>query len=153
MELKNFLILFFLFGLTNSLNADVIKPNENMTAYDVVKIQFVALKNNNVPEKDSGIKQTWIFAHPENKKITGPFERFRIMLYGAQYNILLNHDSHKIKLIMNTKKKYIYGVELLSKNKKLYFYEWHLERSSVEGCNNCWFTTAVSSPTDQGNTI
>ena len=153
MELKNFLILFFLFGLTNSLNADVIKPNENMTAYDVVKIQLVALKNNNVPEKDSGIKQTWIFAHPENKKITGPFERFRIMLYGAQYNILLNHDSHKIKLIMNTKKKYIYGVELLSKNKKLYFYEWHLERSSVEGCNNCWFTTAVSSPTDQGNTI
>ena len=153
MELKNFLILFFLFGLTNSLNADVIKPNENMTAYDVVKIQLIALKNNNVPEKDSGIKQTWIFAHPENKKITGPFERFRIMLYGAQYNILLNHDSHKIKLIMNTKKKYIYGVELLSKNKKLYFYEWHLERSSVEGCNNCWFTTAVSSPTDQGNTI
>mgnify|MGYP006108690967 FL=1 len=153
MELKNFLILFFLFGLTNSLNADVIKPNENMTAYDVVKIQLVALKNNNVPEKDSGIKQTWIFAHPENKKITGPFERFRIMLYGAQYNILLNHDSHKIKLIMNTEKKYIYGVELLSKNKKLYFYEWHLEKSSVEECNNCWFTTAVSSPTDQGNTI
>ena len=114
---------------------------------------MIALKNNNVPEEDSGIKQTWIFAHPENKKITGPFERFRVMLYGAQYNILLNHDSHKIKLIMNTNKKYIYGVELLSKDKKLYFYEWHLERSSVEGCNNCWFTTAVSSPTDQGNTI
>jgi hypothetical protein len=153
MELKNFFTIFFLFGLTNSLNADVIKPNENMTAYDVVKIQLIALKNNNVPEEDSGIKQTWIFAHPENKKITGPFERFRVMLYGAQYNILLNHDSHKIKLIMNTNKKYIYGVELLSKDKKLYFYEWHLERSSVEGCNNCWFTTAVSSPTDQGNTI
>ena len=101
MELKNFFIIFFLFGLTNSLNADVIKPNENMTAYDVVKIQLIALKNNNVPEEDSGIKQTWIFAHPENKKSTGPFERFKKMIYGDQYEFLIQHNSHKIKLIMN----------------------------------------------------
>ena len=153
MELKKFFIFIIILNFTNFLYADIIKPAKNLTAYDVIKIQLNALKENNNPNKNSGIKQTWIFAHPENKKITGPFERFRVMLYGAQYNILLNHDSHKIKLIMNTNKKYIYGVELLSKDKKLYFYEWHLERSSVEGCNNCWFTTAVSSPTDQGNTI
>ena len=52
-----------------------------------------------------GIKQVWVFAHPENKKVTGPYEKFRIMIYGAQYRYLLNHTSHKIDLMMNTPQK------------------------------------------------
>ena len=52
----------------------------------MVKIQLNALKNND--EKDDGIKQTWLFAHPDNKKVTGPYERFRIMIYGEQYRHL-----------------------------------------------------------------
>ena len=140
-------------SFTNFLYADIIKPAENLTAYDVVKIQLTALKNNNKPNKNAGIKQTWVFAHPENKKITGPYERFEKMLLGNQYSFLLNHESHKIKLIMNSKNLYIYNVELISSDKKMYFYEWHLEINSTDQCNNCWFTTIVSPPTDKGNTI
>ena len=140
-------------SFTKFLHADIVKPSENLTAYDVVKIQLTALKNNNKPKKNSGIKQTWIFAHPENKKYTGPYERFEKMLLGVQYNILLNHDSHKIKLVTNTLSTYIYNIELISKDKKMYFYEWHLERGSTDECSNCWFTTIVSPPTDKGNTI
>ena len=153
MELKKYLILIMILSFTNFLHADIIKPAENLTAYDVVKIQLTALKNNNKPNKNAGIKQTWVFAHPENKKITGPYERFEKMLLGNQYSLLLNHESHKIKLIMNSKKKYIYNVELISTDKKMYFYEWHLEINSTDQCNNCWFTTIVSPPTDKGNTI
>ena len=153
MELKKYLILITILSFTNVLHADIIEPAENLTAYDVVKIQLTALKNNNKPSKNAGIKQTWVFAHPENKKFTGPYERFEKMLLGNQYNFLLNHDSHRIKLIMNSKKKYIYNVELISTDKKMYFYEWHLEINSTDQCNNCWFTTIVSPPTDKGNTI
>ena len=140
-------------SFTNFLHADIIKPAENLTAYDVVKIQLTALKKNNKPNKNSGIKQTWVFAHPENKKITGPYERFQRMLLKDQYNILLNHESHKIKLIMNSKNKYIYNVELISSNKMMYFYEWHLEKSTTKNCINCWFTTSVSPPINKGNII
>jgi hypothetical protein len=153
MELKKYLILITILSFTNVLHADIIEPAENLTAYDVVKIQLTALKNNNKPSKNAGIKQTWVFAHSENKKFTGPYERFEKMLLGNQYNFLLNHESHKIKLIMNSKKKYIYNVELISTDKKMYFYEWHLEINSTDQCNNCWFTTIVSPPTDKGNTI
>ena len=38
-------------------------------------------------------------------------------------------------------------------NKKLFFYEWHVQRGSEENCKDCWFTSAVSQPFDQGNTI
>ena len=153
MELKKYLILITILSFTNVLHADIIEPAENLTAYDVVKIQLTALKNNNKPSKNAGIKQTWVFAHPENKKFTGPYERFEKMLLGNQYKFLLNHESHKIKLIMNSKKKYMYNVELISSDKKMYFYEWHLEINSTDQCNNCWFTTIVSPPTDKGNTI
>ena len=99
MELKRYIILFVFTFLTNSAYAELLKPNKQLEPYDVVKIQLEALKNNN--EKDNGIKQTWLFAHPNNKKITGPYERFRVMIYGQQYKFLINHSSHKIKLVTN----------------------------------------------------
>ena len=153
MELKKYLILVFVLSFTNFLYADIIKPTKNLTAYDVVKIQLNALKKNNKPNKNSGIKQTWVFAHPENKKFTGPYERFEKMLLGNQYNFLLNHDSHKIKLIMSSKNTFVYSIELISKEKKMYFYKWHLEKSTTDQCSNCWFTTIVSPPTNVGSTI
>ena len=153
MELKKLLIIIIFINFTSILNAESIKPAKNLTPYDVVKIQLNALKNNNNPIEDSGIEQVWLFAHPDNKKVTGPYERFKVMIHGEQYKILLNHSSHKIELIMNTLNKYIYRVELLAKNKQLFFYEWHVEIGSNGNCNDCWFTSAVSVPVDQGNTI
>ena len=153
MELKKYFILIVILNFTNFLYADIIKPTKNLTAYDVIKIQLNALKKNDEPNKNSGIKQTWVFAHPENKKFTGPYKRFEKMLLGNQYNALINHESRKIKLIMNSKNKYIYNVELISKEKKMYVYEWHLEKSTTAECSNCWFTTIVSPPTNKGNTI
>ena len=153
MELKKFFIFIIILNFKNFLYADIVKPTKNLTAYDVIKIQLNALKKNNKPNNNSGIMQTWVFAHPENKKITGPYERFQKMLLGNQYNVLINHESHKIKLIMNSKNKNIYNVELISIDKKMYFYEWHLEKGTSEKCNSCWFTTIVLPPVNIGNTI
>lgn len=153
MELKKFFFILFIFNITSFLNAEIVKPSKNFTPYDVIKIQLNALKNNNKLTNDLGIKQVWIFAHPENKKVTGPYERFRIMIYGAQYRYLLNHTSHKIDLMTNTPQKNIYKVEILTKDKTLFFYEWHVKKGDEKNCKDCWFTSAVSIPVDQGNSI
>ena len=153
MELKKILIIFIFISFTNCVHAKFVEPKKNISPYDVVKIQLNALKNNNKSSSDAGIKQVWLFAHPENKKITGPYDRFKIMIYGDQYRILLNHTSHKINLIYNSKVKHIYRIEILTKEKKLFYYEWHVEKGSDAKCEDCWFTTAVSIPIDQGNTI
>ena len=136
-----------------NLNGEVIKPSKKFSAYDVLKIQLNALKNNDKPKIDSGIEQAWVFAHPENKAVTGPLARFKLMIYDVHYRILLNHDSHNIKLISNTLNKYVFGVTILTDKKKMYFYEWHLEKADENNCNKCWFTSSVSYPFDQGNTI
>ena len=151
MELKKIIITLIIILFTSPLNAELIKPNKEFDPYDVVKIQLKALKNNN--KKDDGIKQTWLFAHPDNRKVTGPFARFRIMIYGQQYKHLINHSSHKIKLVSNSPNTYVYRIEILSENKKLFIYEWHVQKGSDDNCKNCWFTSAVSQPMEQGNSI
>ena len=151
MELRKIIIFLFFFTFTSQIKAEFIKPNKLLDPYEVIKIQLEALKNNN--QKDEGIKQTWLFAHPDNKKATGPYPRFRIMIYGQQYRHLINHSSHKIKLITNSPNTYVYRVEILTNEKKLFFYEWHVQKGSDDNCKKCWFTSAVSQPADQGNTI
>ena len=75
------------------------------------------------------------------------------MIYGQQYKYLMNHSSHKIKLITNSPNTYVYRIEILTNDKKLFFYEWHVQKGSDNNCQNCWFTSAVSQPVDQVNTI
>ena len=50
--------------------------------------------------------------------MTGPYDRFRIMLYDVHYRILLNHFSHKINLITKTDNKFVYGVKVLSEKSR-----------------------------------
>ena len=151
MELKKILFFFIIVLHSNNLNAELIKPSKNLDPYDVVKIQLEALKDNG--ENDEGIRQTWLLTHQDNKKVTGTYERFRVMINGQQYKYLINHSSHKIKLITNSPNTFIYRIEILSKNKKLFIYEWHVQKGTNKNCKDCWFTSAVSLPTDQGNTI
>tara|TARA_X000001036_G_scaffold88576_1_gene80787 strand:+ start:666 stop:1121 length:456 start_codon:yes stop_codon:yes gene_type:complete len=151
MELKKIIISSIFIFYFGQLNAELVQPSKKLDAYEVVKIQLIALKNND--EKDQGIRQTWLFAHPDNKKVTGPYERFRIMIYGQQYKYLMNHSSHKIKLMTRSPDIYVYRIEILTNDKKLFFYEWHVQKGSDDNCKNCWFTSAVSQPVDQGNTI
>ena len=151
MELKKIHIVFYLVFSFSTSNADIITPSKNLSAYDVVKIQLEALKKNN--KDNDGIKQTWLFAHPDNKKYTGPYERFKIMLLGEQYKFLINHSSHKINLLSNSPNTFIYRIEIIANDKQLFFYEWHVQKGSDDKCNDCWFTSAVSQPFEQGNTI
>jgi hypothetical protein len=71
-----FKILFFISIFLNSSKAEILKPNSNIKPSEVVKIQLSGLQKNDLEFKDSGIEQTWNFAHPNNKKVTGPVTQF-----------------------------------------------------------------------------
>ena len=89
------IVLFFFLSNTAS-NADLINPSILIKPKEVIRIQLTGLMKNDNFFKDSGIEQTWNFAHPENKKNTGPFPNFKMMIKGKSYQMLLNHLSHTI---------------------------------------------------------
>ena len=117
-------------------------------------IQLNSLKNNNNFYKDSGIEQTWEFAHPNNKASTGPLERFKKMIYSDSYKILIEHENNKIIILEELENKLVYKVNILSKDKKRYYYIWQIEKVEQEGIlKDCWMTTGVSDPIYLGETI
>ena len=149
-----FKLIFFFFIFINTSNADLIKPNSNLEPLDVLMIQLNSLKNNNNPYKDAGIKQTWEFAHPSNKTFTGPFGKFKKMIYSESYEILIDHENNKITILNESINKLVYKVYVLSKNKKKYYYIWQIEKVMQEGIlKDCWMTTVVSSPVYLGEII
>ena len=149
-----FKLLFFFFFFTNISSADLIKPNSNLKPFEVLMIQLNSLKNNNIPYRDAGIEQTWEFAHPNNKKITGPLDKFKKMIYSESYKILISHQSAEITMLKETKDMSVFKVIVLTKNKEKYYYIWQVEKVLLEGdFKNCWMTTSVSNPKYIGEII
>jgi len=153
--MKIFIKSIFLFFFAASIsNADLIRPEPSLKPLDVVLIQLNSLKNNNIPYKDAGIKQTWEFAHPNNKKITGPLNKFKQMIYSDGYKILINHENNKVKILKETDSISIYKVFILTKDKKKYYYIWQVEKVLLNSSfKNCWMTTNVSGPKYLGEVI
>jgi hypothetical protein len=151
-----YLIIIFILAILfiATAKADIIKPNMTIKPYEVVKIQLKSLKKNDLPSKDYGIKQTWEFAHPNNKKNTGPLERFKIMLKGQSYVMLLNHLEHEITQLKLTDLVALFEVRILDESKTYYKFSWQLEKYTKDGLlKDCWLTTAVSPPISLGSSI
>ena len=146
-------ILITLF--TSSISyAELVKPNNGIEPFLVVQIQLRSLKQNDNPKKDNGIEQTWEFAHPNNQKNTGPFDRFKTMIKGKSYGMLLNHLDHKVVEVKSTDSTALFEVTVLDKNKTYYKFNWTVEKYTAEGpLNGCWLTTMVSAPTSLGSSI
>jgi hypothetical protein len=148
------IILFFAVMFIVTADADLIKPNNSIEPYQVIKIQLRSLKQNDNPIKDNGIEQTWEFAHPDNQKNTGPLERFKVMIRGKSYGVLLNHLDHKVVEINSNDVRALFEVTVLDKNKTYYKFNWTVEKYTVEGpLKGCWLTTMVSAPKPLGSSI
>ena len=140
--------------MLGSTFAEILKPNETIVPKKVVKIQLDGLKKNDFSYKDQGIEQTWEFAHPNNKIFTGPLERFKEMLKGDSYKMLLNHKDHKINQVFADENKVIFDVIVMDNEKKYYMFKWQVEKYLKSGpLQNCWLTTMVSAPISLGSSI
>lgn len=149
------LVIFFLAVMfIATAKADLVKPNNGIEPFQVVKIQLRSLKKNDNPKKDNGIEQTWEFAHPNNKKNTGPLDRFKTMIKGKSYKMLLNHLDHKVVEIKSTDLTALFEVTVLDKDKAYYKFNWTVEKYTEEGpLKGCWLTTMVSAPMPLGSSV
>ena len=158
MMLKKLQLIFsLLITLTlgiSSAKADLKSPNNLILPAEVIKIQLVGLMNNDKDFKDSGIEQTWNFAHPNNKKNTGPLPNFKMMIKGNSYQMLLDHLSHKITKLGSSDKWAQFEVIILDKNKIYHKFNWQVEKYTMDGpLKDCWLTTMVSNPISLGSSI
>ena len=149
-----FSVVLFFFLNISFLKADLLIPNNSILPAEVVKIQLVALMDNDKKFEDSGIEQTWNFAHPNNKKNTGPLPNFKMMIKGNSYQMLINHISHTVTELGSSDNWAQFEVVILDKEKIYHKFNWQVEKFTLEGpLQGCWLTTVVSSPIPLGSSI
>jgi hypothetical protein len=146
-------LLLFFFSISFS-NAELLSPNNTISPKEVVKIQLSGLQQNDLKYKDSGIEQTWQFAHPNNKRVTGPLNNFKMMIKSDSYSMMINHLSHTITELGRSDKWAQFEVIILDKDKIYHKFNWQVEKYISEGTlKDCWLTTMVSSPIPLGSSI
>jgi hypothetical protein len=149
-----FSIVTIIFLNISYSNADLKSPNNLILPAEVVKIQLIGLMDNDKDFKDSGIEQTWNFAHPNNKKNTGPLPNFKMMIKGNSYQMLIDHLNHTITELGSSDKWAQFEVIILDKNKIYHKFNWQVEKYTMDGpLKDCWLTTMVSNPISLGSSI
>ena len=149
-----FKILIILHFFISFSSAEILNPDISISPKEVVSIQLSGLQKNDFEFKDSGIEQTWNFAHPNNKKVTGPLGKFKRMIKGASYQMMIDHLSHTITELGSSDKWAQFEVIILDKNKIYHKFNWQVEKYTLEGAlKDCWLTTIVSNPIPLGSSI
>ena len=149
-----FKVLILLLITSTFSNAELLNPKSTIKPKEVIKIQLNGLQKNDSKFKDSGIEQTWNFAHPNNKRVTGPLSKFKMMLKSDSYGMMINHLSHTITELGSSDKWAQFEVIILDKNKIYHKFNWQVEKYTLDGSlKDCWLTTMVSSPIPLGSSI
>ena len=130
---------------------DILQPDAAFSAKKVVSIQLTALQRNDTPSEDAGIRQAWAFAHPDNRRVTGPYPRFARMIKARAYEVLLGHRDHAIEKVAQTDGMARFAVTVTARNGKAYGYQWEVRKISDGENAGAWATTAVSPPMDAGD--
>lgn len=118
-----------------------MKPNPRLTAADVVQIQMRALQQNG-PD-DAGIHTTYRFASPENRQVTGPYERFAQMIKAAPYDAMLNSVSLSFGEIRIDQAQAMQEVRVVTFDGKEVVYVFLVRRQVQPPYKDCWMTDAV----------
>jgi hypothetical protein len=132
--------------------ADLRAPDPALSPAEVVAIQLNALQANEAAT-DAGITQTWAFAHPDNKRMTGPLPRFAQMIKGPQYRMLLNHRSHEVAEVSRTDEEAVFAVTVTTPTGDVVGYRWIVAKVTSGEHAGAWMTTSVSPPLPVGQTI
>jgi hypothetical protein len=124
-------------------------PSSLLKPEDVVRTVMTALKNNDHPSPDSGIATAFEFASPQNKRQTGPLERFISMVKTAGYRPMLNFlDIEYSPVVLHgDQAEQIVRIKTREKLTATYVFMLRKQRDGVY--KNCWMTDGVMRLRDQ----
>lgn len=128
------------FGIRPSVDP---KPDPRWSAGDVVGIVLKALQHNDQPTPDHGITTTFAFASPENRRMTGPLDRFILLVKNPVYRSMLDYRSARRDSIVVDGVLARQRVTLIGANGERAVYIFMLSKQSTGDYKGCWMTDGV----------
>ena len=136
-------LLILLAALVGAIHLPQTEPHPSLSPQDVVSIQIEVLRNNDIPYEDRGIEVTFKFASPANKRMTGPLERFKLMVRNPSYGPMINHRDASYENLMVEGEFARIDVILNSKEGEYLGYRFILSRQHGNEYEGSWMTDAV----------
>ncbi len=118
-------------------------PHASLAPEMVVRIQMEALGKNDEPHADRGIEITWRFASPDNKRFTGPLDRFKALIHGVAFEPMLTHISAEYENLRIDGPRAALDVIVLTRENRYQGYRFGLSRQTSPACDGCWMTDSV----------
>lgn len=159
---KKLFFLFFLVSCTSS-NASV-EVNNEISQTIITEALTVALDSEDIliqildayrsfsSSPNESLDIIWNFAHPNNQAVTGPKERFALMLTSEPYDLIIDLKDYSYKVVFESDENIHYEVNFINQNDSYLVLTWVFEKTL---CYNkpCWRTIGVSEPQFLGSGI
>jgi len=126
--------------LETNQNQDVLSLNSEEILIEIFDTYKTFSEN-----PDVAIDIIWNFAHEDNQEVTGPKERFSMMLTSEPYDSIVDLKDYSYEVIMESNENIQYEVKVLAKNNNYFVITWIFKKTI---CNDkpCWRTIGVSQP-------
>ncbi len=126
--------------LETNQNRDVLSLNSEEILIEIFDAYKTFSEN-----PDVAIDIIWNFAHEDNQEVTGPKERFSMMLTSEPYDSIVDLKDYSYEVIMESNENIQYEVKVLAKNNNYFVITWIFKKTI---CNDkpCWRTIGVSQP-------
>ena len=152
-------LLLFLFIISCTSSSDVLiqetqSNTETTTTQTIVKQSLtseeilVDIFNAYKTFSDDPIKAVdviWDYAHEDNKEITGPKERFAMMLASEPYDSIIDLKDYSYETIFESEENIHYEIKVLAQNNNYFVITWVFQKTLCEE-KPCWRTIGVSQP-------
>ena len=152
-------LLLFLFIISCNSSNDVLiqetqSNTETTTTQTIVKQSLtseeilVDIFNAYKTFSDDPVKAVdviWDYAHEDNKEITGPKERFAMMLASEPYDSIIDLKDYSYETIFQSEENIHYEIKVLAQNNNYFVITWVFQKTLCDE-KPCWRTIGVSQP-------
>lgn len=152
-------LLLFLFIISCTSSSDVLLQEtesnpETTTTQTIVKQSLTSeeilidIFNAYKTFSDDPVKAVdviWDYAHEDNKEITGPKERFAMMLASKPYDSIIDLKDYSYETIFESEENIHYEIKVLAQNNNYFVITWVFQKTICDE-KPCWRTIGVSQP-------
>ena len=154
---KKLLLFLFIISCTSSNDVLIQETQSNTdttTTQTIVKQSLtseeilVDIFNAYKKFSDDPIKAVdviWDYAHEDNKEITGPKERFAMMLASEPYDSIIDLKDYSYETIFESEENIHYEIKVLTQNNNYFVITWVFQKTLCDE-KPCWRTIGVSQP-------
>lgn len=118
-------------------------PSPALAPADVVQIVVEALGMNDYPHANAGAEVAFRFSSPDNRRTTGPLEKFIELVHNPVYRPVLNHIHARYGKIKISENQATVPVIIVSESAERHGYLFTLKRQVGGEFDRCWMTDSV----------